>query len=385
MSEEIKETAGGELTQGEFKVKKQVKKLTKKDTPIKIDLKKEEPKVVIKEESKKEDIVKVDLKKEEVEKPEVEIQEIVEENKTEKNTTEEPIKEIKKVVETTEKSADPERRIIELPENLNKLVEFMEETGGSVKDYVRLSTDYSDVDDNTLLKEYYKSTKPHLNNEEIDFIMDDNFSFDEELEEERDIRKKKLAFKEEIANAKNFLETTKEKYYEEIKLRPKVTQEQQKAMDFFNRYNTDNEASQTQQQEFNKLTNDYFSNDFKGFEFNVGEKKFKYNVNNAQQLAKDQTQLYNFTETFSNEDGTIIDHKGYHKALYAAKNADTIAKHFYEQGKSDGIKNIVNKSKNIETASRPQSNGDIFIGGLKVKAISGGVDSSKLKIQTTKK
>ena len=385
MSEEIKETAGGELTQGEFKVKKQVKKLTKKDTPIKIDLKKEEPKVVIKEESKKEDIVKVDLKKEEVEKPEVEIQEIVEENKTEKNTTEEPIKEIKKVVETTEKSADPERRIIELPENLNKLVEFMEETGGSVKDYVRLSTDYSDVDDNTLLKEYYKSTKPHLNNEEIDFIMEDNFSFDEELEEDRDVRKKKLAFKEEIANAKNFLETTKEKYYEEIKLRPKVTQEQQKAMDFFNRYNTDNEASQTQQQEFNKLTNDYFSNDFKGFEFNVGEKKFKYNVNNAQQLAKDQTQLYNFTETFSNEDGTIIDHKGYHKALYAAKNADTIAKHFYEQGKSDGIKNIVNKSKNIETASRPQSNGDIFIGGLKVKAISGGVDSSKLKIQTTKK
>ena len=385
MSEEIKETAGGELTQGEFKVKKQVKKLTKKDTPIKIDLKKEEPKVVIKEESKKEDIVKVDLKKEEVEKPEVEIQEIVEENKTEKNTTEEPIKEIKEVVETTEKSADPERRIVELPENLNKLVEFMEETGGSVKDYVRLSTDYSDVDDNTLLKEYYKSTKPHLNNEEIDFIMEDNFSFDEELEEDRDVRKKKLAFKEEIANAKNFLETTKEKYYEEIKLRPKVTQEQQKAMDFFNRYNTDNEASQTQQQEFNKLTNDYFSNDFKGFEFNVGEKKFKYNVNNAQQLAKDQTQLYNFTETFSNEDGTIIDHKGYHKALYAAKNADTIAKHFYEQGKSDGIKNIVNKSKNIETASRPQSNGDIFIGGLKVKAISGGVDSSKLKIQTTKK
>ena len=385
MSEEIKETAGGELTQGEFKVKKQVKKLTKKDTPIKIDLKKEEPKVVIKEESKKEDIVKVDLKKEEVEKPEGEIQEIVEENKTEKNTTEEPIKEIKEVVETTEKSADPERRIVELPENLNKLVEFMEETGGSVKDYVRLSTDYSDVDDNTLLKEYYKSTKPHLNNEEIDFIMEDNFSFDEELEEDRDVRKKKLAFKEEIANAKNFLETTKEKYYEEIKLRPKVTQEQQKAMDFFNRYNTDNEASQTQQQEFNKLTNDYFSNDFKGFEFNVGEKKFKYNVNNAQQLAKDQTQLYNFTETFSNEDGTIIDHKGYHKALYAAKNADTIAKHFYEQGKSDGIKNIVNKSKNIETASRPQSNGDIFIGGLKVKAISGGVDSSKLKIQTTKK
>ena len=380
MSEKIKETAGGELTQGDFKIKKQVKKLYKKDIPIKIDLKKEEPKVVVKEESKEEDIVKVDLKeKKDTENQEVEIQEIIEEK-----VPEEKQKEDKIVEKTIKEEVKPERRIVELPENLNKLVEFMEETGGSVKDYVRLSADYSDVDDNTLLKEYYKSTKPHLNNEEINFMMEDNFSFDEELEEERDVRKKKLALKEEIANAKGFLETTKEKYYEEIKLRPKVTQEQQKAMDFFNRYNTENETSQTQQQEFNKLTNDYFSNDFKGFEFNVGEKKFKYNVNNAQQLAKDQTQLYNFTETFSNEDGTIIDHEGYHKALYAAKNADTIAKHFYEQGKSDGIKNIVNKSKNIETASRPQSNGDIFIGGLKVKAISGGVDSSKLKIQTNK-
>jgi len=380
MSEKIKETAGGELTQGDFKIKKQVKKLYKKDIPIKIDLKKEEPKVVVKEESKEEDIVKVDLKeKKDTENQEVEIQEIIEEK-----VPEEKQKEDKIVEKTIKEEVKPERRIVELPENLNKLVEFMEETGGSVKDYVRLSADYSDVDDNTLLKEYYKSTKPHLNNEEINFMMEDNFSFDEELEEERDVRKKKIALKEEIANAKGFLETTKEKYYEEIKLRPKVTQEQQKAMDFFNRYNTENETSQTQQQEFNKLTNDYFSNDFKGFEFNVGEKKFKYNVNNAQQLAKDQTQLYNFTETFSNEDGTIVDHKGYHKALYAAKNADTIAKHFYEQGKSDGIKNIVNKSKNIETASRPQSNGDIFIGGLKVKAISGGVDSSKLKIQTNK-
>jgi len=384
MSEEIKETPGGELTQGEFKVKKKVKKLTKKEEPIKIDLKKEEPKVIIEEQSKEDNTIKVDLKKEDTEKQEVEIQEIVEkeesENKTEENKE---VKEIEPVEQKKEENKQ-ERKVVELPEDLSKLVEFMEETGGSLEDYVRLSVNYEDVDDNTLLKEYYKSTKPHLNNEEIDFIMEDNFSFDEELEEERDIRKKKLAFKEEIANAKNFLETTKEKYYEEIKLRPKVTQEQQKAMDFFNRYNKDNEASQAQQQEFDELTNNYFSNDFKGFEFNVGEKKFKYNVNNAQQLAKDQTKLYNFTETFSNEDGTIIDHEGYHKALYAAKNADTIAKHFYEQGKSDGIKNVVNKSKNIETSSRPQSNGDIFIGGLKVKALSGGVNSSKLKIQTNK-
>tara|TARA_R110001632_G_scaffold111116_1_gene221760 strand:- start:15 stop:1121 length:1107 start_codon:yes stop_codon:yes gene_type:complete len=367
MSEEIKETAGGELTQGEFKIKKQVKKLTKKDIPVKV--------VLDKVEKPEDEVTKVDLQKE---------------NKTEE-ATKEVVEDV--IVEITESSTEPEtkkeptiektRRVVELPEDLNKLVEFMQETGGTVKDYVRLDTDFSSVDDNVLLKEYYKSTKPHLNDEEINFIMEDNFSFDEELDEERDIKKKKLAMKEEIANAKNFLEDTKDKYYKEIKLKSNVTEDQQKAMDFFNRYNEEEQHVRKQQQEFASITNKYFSNDFKGFEFNVGEKKFKYNVGNAEEVAKDQLKLTDFTKMFLNEDGSIADHEGYHKALYAARNADTIAKHFYEQGKSDGIKNIVNKSKNIETASRPQ-NGEVFIGGMKVKAIS-GVDSSKLKIQTKNK
>ena len=214
--------------------------------------------------------------------------------------------------------------------------------------------------------------------------MEDNFTYDEEADEERDIKKKKLAFKEEIANAKSFLKDTKDKYYEEIKLRPSITEDQQKATDFFNRYNKEQARANTQQQEFIDLTNEYFSEDFKGFEFNVGEKKFSYNVNNAQEVGKTQVKLSEFTKMFLNEDGSMADHKGYHKAMFAARNADTIAKHFYEQGKSDGIKDVVDKSKNIEASSRPQNNGDIFIGGLKVKAVS-GVDSSKLKIKTKNK
>tara|TARA_R110002124_G_scaffold2986_1_gene20416 strand:- start:140 stop:1225 length:1086 start_codon:yes stop_codon:yes gene_type:complete len=358
MSEEIKETAGGELTQGEFKVKKQVKKLTKKDTPIKIEFNKTE--------KAEKEITKVNLQKE---------------DKTEK--VEDVVVEITENNEEAEVKKEVTEQIVELPEGLNKLVEFMKETGGTVKDYVRLDTDFSSVDENVLLKEYYKSTKPHLNEEEITFIMDDNFGIDEDLDEERDIKKKKLAFKEEIANAKTFLEDTKDKYYQEIKLKSNVTEDQQKAMDFFNRYNKVQEKAVQQQQEFIDVSTDYFSENFKGFEFNVGEKKFNYNVSNAQNLAKDQSKISDFTKMFLNEDGSVSDHKGYHKAMYAARNADTIAKHFYEQGKSDGIKNIVDKSKNIETASRPKSNGEIYIGGLKVKAIS-GKDSTKLKIQTNK-
>jgi len=356
MSEEIKETKGGELTQGDFKIKKKPVKLVKENIPVKINLNKEE-KI-----ENKDTILKVDLKKEE---PETVI--------------------IKEITETEEKKEEVKEKIpatsLELPEGLDKLVTFMKETGGTVKDYVRLDTDVSNVDENTLLKEYYKNTKPHLNNEEIDFIMEDNFGVDEELDEERDIKKKKLAFKEEIANAKSFLEDTKDKYYEEIKLRPNVTKDQQKATEFFNRYNKEKEKANTQQQDFINLTNEYFSEDFKGFEFNVGEKKFSYNVNNAKELADQQVKLSDFTKMFLNEDGSIADHKGYHKAMFAARNVDTIASHFYEQGKSDGIKDIVDKSKNIETSSRPQSNGDIYIGGLKVKAVS-GIDSSKLKIKT---
>jgi hypothetical protein len=361
MSEEIKETKGGELTQGEFKIKKKPSMLVKENTPLKVNLNKKEQEEV---DEKVEEVVKeeVDLKKEE---------------------STDPI--IQEITETEEKKEELKPQpSLELPEGLNKLVKFMKETGGTVKDYVRLDTDISSVDENTLLREYYKSTKPHLDNEEIDFIMEDQFGFDKDLDEERDIKKKKLAFKEEIANAKSFLEDTKDKYYEEIKLRPSITEDQQKATDFFNRYNKEQARANEQQQEFIDLTNKYFSEDFKGFEFNVGEKKFSYNVNNAQEVGKTQVKLSEFTKMFLNEDGSISDYKGYHKAMFAARNADTIAKHFYEQGKSDGIKNIVDKSKNIEASSRPQNNGDIFIGGLKVKAIS-GVDSSKLKIKTKNK
>jgi hypothetical protein len=399
--EQIKETPTGELEQGEFKIKKKPKKLVNKDKVAKIDMaKKEETKEKPEEKQtqKEEDAVQaqeandsdviVEEKKNETSSKEVveevrPTKEVVKENKnpisevtTEEEDKVEEVKNVqsKEVLETKN----------DLPENIEKLISFMKETGGNIEDYVRLNRDYTNIDNESLLNEYYKSTKPHLNNEEIRFIMEDNFSYDEEVDEERDIRRKKLAYKEEIAKAKNFLEDTKEKYYDQIKLRPGVTQDQQKAMDFFNRYNKEQEAVDKQHQEFVQTTKDYFTKDFKGFEFNLGEKKFRYGVSNTDEVVNEQSEITNFLKKFLDENGKIKDHVGYHKALYAARNADTIAQHFYEQGQADSVKDIVNKSKNIDTASRPKNNEDIFIGGLKVKAVS-GVDSSKLKIKTRKK
>ena len=300
-----------------------------------------------------------------------------------------PIKEITDEVKETAKEvkeAIRDEKVLgkPLPENIEKLVNFMEETGGTIEDYTRLNADYSSVDDNTLLKEYYKKAKPHLNEEEIGFVMEDNFQYDEDMDEEREVRKKKLAKKEEIAKAKNFLEETKKKYYDEIKLRPGVTQDQQKATDFFNRYNKQQDVATEQHEKFKHDTQELFNEDFKGFDISVGEKSYKYNIQNREKVAENQSNINNLVKKFLNEDGDVVDTSGYHKAMYAAENVDKIASHFYEQGKADAVKDVINRSKNLtDTKARTGSSGDITVGGFKVKAIS-GFDSSKLKIQKRK-
>lgn len=287
--------------------------------------------------------------------------------------------EVNEPVEVSKEPVQPKEPTQQLPENIEKLVSFMKETGGTVADYVRLNADYSNVDNNTLVREYYKQTRPHLDYEDVSLLLED-FTYDEELDDEKEIRKKKIAFKEEVGKAKSFLEDLKGKYYDEIKLRPGVTQEQQKAVDFFNRYNEEQQVVKQRQEHFSNTTNQLFSNDFKGFDFSVGDKKFRYGVKNPESVAKAQTDIADFVKTFLNDKGEISDAKGYHKALYAARNADTLAQHFYEQGKADAVKEVMAKSKNISTEPRQTAQGEVFVNGLKVKAIS-GVDSSKLKVK----
>ena len=378
--EEVVEAPDGTLEQGNFKIKKKPKKLVTKEQVTKMDMaKKEEPK----EETKTEPTA---IEENKVEEVEVE-QPVVEETKTEESTvieeikveeTKEEVKETKEIVEEIKEEVK-ETPQIELPENIEKLVNFMKDTGGTVEDYVKLNKDYTKLNGEQLLKEYYSVSKPHLNSEEINFLMDDNFAWDED-EEERVVKKKKLAYKEEIAKAKSFLDSSKDKYYEEIKLKPSVSQEQKKANDFFNRYNEEQKVIQQRHESFTNNTKKLFADEFKGFEYNVGDKAFRYNVNNKSDVAQSQSDLNNFVGKFLDKKGEINDYRGYHKALYTANNADKIAKHFYEQGKTDAIRDVNAKSKNITNEIRATSSGEMFINGLKVKAIS-GVDSSKLKIK----
>jgi len=265
---------------------------------------------------------------------------------------------------------------IALPDNIQKVVEFMNETGGSLQDYVKLNTDYASLNETQLLREFYETTKPHLDREEIDFIMEDNFSYDEEVDEDRDIRRKKLARKEELAKAKNHLDGLKSRYYEEIKAGSNLNPETKKAVDFFNRYKKENEeaskVAENQVSVFNSKTEKLFSNDFKGFDFNVGEKKFRYRVKNADQVKDTQGDINNFVKKFLNDKNEMSDAAGYHKSLFTAMNADAIANHFYEQGKTDAMKASVQKSKNIDMDPRGVHENVKPTSGMSFKSIKSG-------------
>jgi hypothetical protein len=357
-----------------IKVKKpKVKKFdNSSDEIVKVDLAK--PK-----ENVEQDVTKVDLTKpiDEVEPEQAPaLEEVIKEENTQAIAAE-----VEAVVEESIQTGK------QLPENIQKLMEFMDDTGGDLNDYVKLNRDYSKLDDQDLLYEYYKQTRPHLNYEEIDFLIDDQFEYDEDEDDEKEIKRKKLALKEQVASAKSHLDGQKSKYYKEIKAGSKLTNEQQKAMDFFNRYNKESEVNQktakTNSEIFTQKTNQVFNDQFKGFEYNVGEKVYRINVGNAEEVKNAQSDIGNFTKKFLDDKFALTDAAAYHKSLYTAMNPDAVAKHFYEQGKADAIKDSVAKSKNVDMSPR-QTHGAIETGGIKYRVLDND-DSPNFKFKIKKK
>jgi len=296
--------------------------------------------------------------------------------------------EVKEETETlTEELLDAKIEEVEtgkaIPENLQKVVDFMEETGGTLEDYVRLNQDFSSYDDITVLREYYKQTKSHLTSDEIEFLIEDSFTAVED-DSDRDIKKKKIALKEQVANAKAHLDGQKSKYYEEVKAGSKLTQEQQKAVNFFNRYNKESEETQKiaekQTNTFLNKTKEVFNDKFKGFEYNVGEKKYRFNVKNAGEIKDSQSDINNFVKKFLNKDNEMSDAKGYHKSLFTAMNPDAIANHFYEQGKADAMKDSVAKAKNVNMDPRQSFSND-NTSGPKVRVLNDDSPNFKFKIK----
>ena len=317
--------------------------------------------------------------------PEAEAQEAPVLEEITEDSTEEEVAEVEEQIEEAVSEAEATGK--PLPENIQKLVDFMEETGGDINDYVKINQDYSKLNDNDVLYEYYRQTKPHLTNDEINFLMEDSFQIDEEEDTDREIKRKKLAFKEQVASARSHLDGQKSRYYEEIKAGSKLTPEQQKAWDFFNRYNKESEEQQktleATKSNFLKKTNQVFNNKFKGFEYKVGEKKYRFNIKDVDKVKSSQDDIGKFIGKFLDENNQMSDAAGYHKALYTALNADAIAKHFYEQGKADAMKTSVAKAKNVNMEPR-QAHGEVNIGGTKVKVLGNSSSDFKFKIKNNK-
>ena len=381
------ESEGGNMKAPAKKKATKPKKLTSQEPTIsKVDLSEK------KEEQPKDDVAKVDLSKKEEpveqvkeevtpeETTEVEdtpvVEEITDEEVVEQKV-EETKEEVVEAIEEAKQTGEP------LPENIQKVVDFMSETGGSLEEYVRLNQDYNNYDENQLLREYYKQTKPHLTDDEISFVMEDRFSYNEDVDEEKDVRRKKLALKEQVADAKNHLEGLKSKYYAEIKSGVKLTSDQQKAVDFFNRYNKEQEGVQQRSDVFNKKTNEVFTDQFKGFEYSIGEKRFRFNVKDVDKVKNNQSNINNFVKPFLNKNNEMDNAKAYHKSLFTAMNADAVANHFYQQGKADAMKESVAKAKNVNMDPRQQFTGQVEAGGMKVRAITGD-NANKLRVKIKK-
>jgi len=290
--------------------------------------------------------------------------------------------------EIQEAIADQKESGIELPENIQKVVDFMNDTGGSLEDYVKLNTDYASLNEDQLLREYYEAVYSHYDKEDIDFLLSDKFSYDEDLDDEREIRMKKLERKEALAKAKNHLDGLKSKYYDEIKMGSKLNPEQQKAVEFFNRYNKESEeaamVAEQQASKFKQESARVFNEKFEGFDYSVGDKKYRFKVKDTSQVKETQSDINNFIKKFLNEKGEMKDAKGYHKSLFTAMNADQVAQHFYEQGKADAVKDSMARTKNVNMSPRGVHEEVTASNGWKIRALDSGQSSSKLKVKFRK-
>jgi len=275
----------------------------------------------------------------------------------------------------------------ELPEDVSSYLKYKKETGRGIKDFIKLNEEIDDSDPQSLLAQYYAQTESDLDSEDVQFMIDERFSYDEDLDDESDVKRKKLAIKKELAKAKKFFEEEREKYRAPLESSGMATSaEDQEASKAYKEYMAQAQSVQEENQKryewFQQKTSEVFGDGFKGFEFAVNDKTLVYSPAEAAELKKSQSDIMNFIGKFANEDGLIEDAKGYHKALAVAMNPERFAKFFYEQGMSAAVDDVTRKSKNINMDIR-QSPQNISKGGMNVKSLSN--DSGRgLKIRSNK-
>jgi len=278
----------------------------------------------------------------------------------------------------------------ELPEDVSAYLKYKQETGRGINDFYKLQKDIDAMDDNAVLANYYESTEEGLDSDDIQDIINDKFSYDEDLDDEKDIRKIKLAKKRELSKAKKFLNEQKDKYKVPLESSGDgLSNDQEEKINAYKKYMEESKSIEDLNKKrysyFLDKTESVFNNEFKGFEFSVGEKNISFKPGDAQELKNVQSDVNNFINKFMDKDGLIADPVGYHKAFSVAMNPDKFAKHFYEQGVAATVDNVSRKSKNINMDVRQQSQ-SVSKNGITIRPMSVSSDSGRgLKIKSRKK
>ena len=249
-----------------------------------------------------------------------------------------------------------------LPDEVSKYLDFKKETGRGFEDFIKANKSYDNLEDDQILKEYYSLTESDLDSEDIQYLMEDKFGYDEEVDDDRDIKKKNISKKRELAIAKKYLSKLSETYKTPLESSgSSYSEEQLKEINAYKEYvqkaQTEVESNKRKSEYFQKKTDEVFNSEFKGFEFNIGDKNVIYSSGDANEIKSKQVNVQSFINQYLGEDGLVNDAQGWHKALNAAMNPDKLAQYFYEQGKADAIGDVSKKSKNINMSLRqtPQS------------------------------
>jgi len=345
-----------------------------------------------------EEVVKVNLQQENIEETK---EEVVEETTTEPEVSEKPSLTEEEVlsyigsrygeeVSSIDDLISKRESKVDMPQEVVDYLEYKKETGRGLDDFMRLNADVENMDEDQILFEYYKSQKPHLDDDDIDFELSEKFSYDED-DEESSIRKAKIAKKEELAQARKYFNEQKEKYRTKVESTSNDIPEDE--LESFNAYKKQIEESQgnlerqqKQSEFFAQKTNDLFSKNFEGFEFKMGDKLLKYKPIETSKMKESQSDLGNFVKLHLDENGFLKDASNYHKSLSAAMNPDAFAKFFYEQGKADAVEDITKESKNVNMnglRNKPQTN-SVNSSGLKIVAVGDTKSGSSLRIKSNK-
>ena len=301
-----------------------------------------------------------------------------------KNRYDRDIDSVEQLFETKESNVD-------LPEDVSAYFKYKKETGRGIEDFVNLQKDYDNMDGNTLLSQYYTHTEEGLDSEDIKDLIEDKFNYDEELDDESDIKKIERAKKRELAKARKFFNEQKDKY--KIPLESSgggLSNEQTKEMESYKSYikesNTTIEAQKKKYDYFLEKTDEVFNDEFKGFEFKVGEKSFTFKPGDNNELKSKQSDVNNFVSKFMDkESGLIADPQGYHRAISVAMNLDKFAEFFYNQGMTEAVDNVSKKSKNINMDSIRKTPENFSKDGLKIRNVGDSSSGKGLRIRSIKK